>query len=250
MSRTSLTVIVDAPGDETPSTFVGPPHMKGHFGRRPRSPLIASDQVPALQLAQKLSKVATQHQRMASGWTSSSYLSVARSRLNDACNNLSKSIVAGLKMSTHHIAEACDWLVDESSSNVYPPHSCTVTDDGCIQCNQNDTSIRAGLQVALVDLQKRLSGIIDSGEREDNRSAFRGVAFEDEMTPANWLDDEDRFRIAFYMIALLDLAKETQHLFDLACNLRDNAQPKKWIFPKVIWPWSKVTPEMPAPTGT
>lgn len=232
---------VSMPGDDTPTQ--SPMHEK-----RKSSP---GADLSAVHLAQKLSKVATHQvgQRHASGG-SNTYPSPARSKLTNACNTLSDAIVAALDASVEDIAAACDWRNGEARN----------VDDALVP------GLKAHLHVALRDLQKRLSGIIDTTDMDSSlhgtaplspaqsrwsmRGSTRGVAFEDEMTSADWLDDEDRFRIAFYMIALLDLAKDTSHLMDVATGLRHNVQPKRWIFPRIIWPWSKVTPETPIPTGS
>lgn len=159
-----------------------------------------------------------------------------------ACTGLSDSIVAAMTSAAAQMSDACDWHWG--------------LDD-----HKDPAEVKAQLQTSLKDLQRHLSGIIDTTDIVNelqkststatlaSRHSAKGVMWEDEIpTTADWLDEEDRFRIAFYMIALLDLAKDTQHLLGYAVHLRQGAQPKHWIFPAIIWPWTKA-PETARPSS-
>ncbi|KAL1409882.1 hypothetical protein Q8F55_003881 [Vanrija albida] len=204
--------------------------------------------IDGAQLAHHLSRVATHTQpRHASGNSRNSrgrggpYVDPARAKLTMACTDLSDSIVAAMTSAAAQMSEACDWHWG--------------MDD-----HKDPVEVKAQLQTSLKDLQRHLSGIIDTTDLVNelhkststatlaSRLSARGVVWEDEIpTTADWLDEEDRFRIAFYMIALLDLAKDTQHLLGYAVHLRQGAQPKRWIFPAIVWPWTKA-PEMARPS--
>lgn len=154
---------------------------------------------------------------------------------------LSNAIVAALSFSSEEISTACDW--NRNRIDYQGPSA---------------AELKSQLQSARNDLEKRLSGIIDTHIEATNQNLLvpdsvpatpvtpRGVVFEDEMTTADWLDDEDRFRIAFYMIALLDLAKDATRLLAYSEHLRlESTKHKRLILPTIMWPWTKVTPETP-----
>jgi hypothetical protein len=226
--------------------------------------LSVHEHLSATQLATQLSKVAT-HSRDQTGGRRrhpspgpAATPSPARVRLTETCKVLSNAIISALNFAAGDIAVSCDWLD--------PPEDGTengekAREDSATAANKLKAQIRA----ALNDLERRLSGIIDAGDfsgaTPDNLATPtpsspvapatpvtpRTVVFEDQMTSSDWLDDEDRFRIAFYMIALLDLAKDATALLEYAVKLRTDSAgtPKRWIFPSIVWPWTRVTPESP-----
>ncbi|BEI85580.1 hypothetical protein CcaverHIS002_0509810 [Cutaneotrichosporon cavernicola] len=189
----------------------------------------------AEHLARELSKIAT-HRHTGSRIPSGNHDNSARRKLTATCGNLSNAIIAALRGSATLLTEACEW---RWRTPVVLPHT---------------DLLLAQLSGALDELEKRLSGILDSAEVP--KSPTSGVVFEDEMT-SDWLDEEDRFRIAFFMIALLDLARDTRFLLRTAGRLHDEQAPKQWYLPAVNWPWAPLPDDavLPSidrevPTGT
>lgn len=163
----------------------------------------------------------------------------ARVKLKQTCLSLTNTITAALGGTKHLVAVACGWHADPAS--VDPAHI---------------TVLQNQLEDALQDLQKRLGGIVDTIYGADGlgrgtsgaHMSARAITFEDELIETDWLDDEDRFRIAFYMIALLDLAKDTKELLCKAQELEQASGKKQWYFPPIPWPWSPVAPHAAMPS--
>lgn len=163
----------------------------------------------------------------------------ARFRLKQACLSLTETITAALYGTGNLVAIACDWQGDQAPKDaVHVPE------------------LKDQLDRALLDLQKRLGGIVDTiygadglaRTTSDSHLSARAITFEDELIETDWLDDEDRFRIAFYIIALLDLAKDTRELLNKAEELEQTSGKKRWYFPPIPWPWSPVAPHAAMPS--
>lgn len=163
----------------------------------------------------------------------------ARFRLKQTCMSLTGTITAALYGTGNLVAIACDWQGDQAPKDtVHIP------------------TLKSQLDRALLDLQKRLGGIVDTiygadglaRTTSDSHLSARAITFEDELIETDWLDDEDRFRIAFYMIALLDLAKDTRELLSKAEELEQTSGKKRWYFPPIPWPWSPVAPHAAMPS--
>lgn len=163
----------------------------------------------------------------------------ARFRLKQTCLSLTGIISTSIRSTGDLVAGACDWhhgQADDDSARI--------------------PELRKQLDKALLDLQKHLGSIVDTiygadglvRTTSESQLSMRAVTFEDEIIKADWLDDEDRFRIAFYMIALLDLAKDTKELLDNAEILRQESGRKRWFFPPMLWPWSPVAPNAQMPS--
>lgn len=190
-------------------------------------------EIPAAHLARELSKVATHSHpgsRIPSG-THHDHQDTARRKLTTTCGHLSDAIVAALYGASALLTEACDWHWREGECPPLP----------------SVDELQAQLDGALADLQKRLSGILDSAELPPLSPGDR-VVFEDQMT-SDWLDDEDRFRIAFFMIALLDLARDTRSLLQQAGALHSSSSPKKWYLPALDWPWTPLPSDAQLPSS-
>ncbi|GMK54467.1 hypothetical protein CspeluHIS016_0110530 [Cutaneotrichosporon spelunceum] len=170
----------------------------------------------AEHLARELSKIAT-HRHAGIRLPSGTHDSSARRKLTATCGNLGSAITAALRGSATLLTEACEWRWRTPPVLPHTDH------------------LLAQLDRTLAELEKRLSGILDGAEVP--KSPTSGVVFEDQMT-SDWLDEEDRFRIAFFMIALLDLARDTRLLLYTAGGLHDAQAHKQWYFPPVHWPWA------------
>lgn len=211
-------------------------HRLSHDFRYPSHPALdqsprRSTEVSAVQLSKKLTQVAThayRHGERHSSNPSHARAERARASLKEACTSLSTAIVASFECSAAYLTRAYDWQYAEGFAT-------PVTRSGT-------SELRNRLDTTLNDLQQRLSGIVDQDELHRSSSATtttgRGVTFEDEVSTADWLDDEDRFRIAFYMIALIDLARETRGMLDVSVRLGEAERPKRWILPRINRPWS------------
>lgn len=191
-----------------------------------------SHEISATQLTRQLSQVATHSYRHGERNTSNpvhARAERARASLNVACTSLSSAIIAAFHGAAGKLAAACDWH--------WP-----IATEALVKGSLGGThGLRERLDNALNDLQHRLSGIIDTDELHPSSSSAtvsRGVTFEDEISTADWLDDEDRFRIAFYMIALLDLARDARHFLDVAEQMGSDERPKRWMLPRIRAPWA------------
>ncbi|CAK9786611.1 hypothetical protein CC85DRAFT_191085 [Cutaneotrichosporon oleaginosum] len=202
-------------GTPTASVFNSASSMRSFHLHPPPLPR----ETAAAHLARELTKVATHTHggsRIPSG---SHHEHSARSKLTSTCGRLSNAIIAALQAAIVLLIEACEW------------HRLAPTPRPDVDAKE----LLSQLDVALDELQKRLTGILDGAEEPMSPAAER-VVFQDEMT-SDWLDDEDRFRIAFFMIALLDLARDTRLLLHTAARLQDERLPKRWFLPALNWPW-------------
>lgn len=219
----STTPVATPTGTPTASVFNSAESMKSFHLQPPPLPR----ETAAAHLARELSKVAT-HTHHGSRVPSGNRDNSARRKLTMTCGHLSDAIIAALQGAATLLTEACEW-------HWRAPAPLPNTDE-----------LLAQLDHALGELQKRLSGILESAELPVTPAEER-VVFEDEVT-SDWLDDEDRFRIAFFMIALLDLARDTRLLLCTGSALHANHGLKRWHMPPINWPWSPLPSDAQLPS--
>ncbi len=210
-------------GTPTASAFNSAASMRSFHLQPPPMPR----ETAAAHLARELSKVAT-HTHGGSRIPSGDHEHSARRKLTTTCGRLSDAITAALQGAATLLTEACEWHWRAAAPL------------------PDAEALLAQLDRALDELQKRLSGILDSAEVPMSPAEER-VVFEDDLT-SDWLDDEDRFRIAFFMIALLDLARDTRLLLQTAGRLHSEPPLKRWHLPPLNWPWSPLPDDAQLPS--
>ncbi|KAL7422678.1 hypothetical protein Q5752_001969 [Cryptotrichosporon argae] len=249
--RVALERSYATPGTATPSRSATP-QARTRFASSPTRPgltasatglrerlvaaaRISTSPVSALALQDRLADVATHKER--GRRPVSAHTHSVRLSLMGSCRDLSAAIIAALRGVARELGTTHDWM--ETKDVAADKEK---TEDALVD-------IRARVQALLGELQNRLRGVVDSSNETPGSKlrividddATRQVAFDDDV---DWLNDGDRFRVAFYMIALIDLAKDATQLIDatIQTTRADDAR-KHWILPRMKW-WEKTAEEV------
>lgn len=104
-------------------------------------------------------------------------------------------------------------------------------------------SFKRDLEVALSNLQRDLTQMLSqlgdwkTMRRSDAPAGHKPLVQSTDKEPPN---DREHFRLAFYMTALLDLAKEVLHLQQVILSLHKQANDKvRWQWPSIYSPWTR-----------
>ena len=220
-----------------PSESAPPRASTGSSGARP-FPTFPVDLIIPLSLRYKPYLFSSKRKRTQSAISTASAVD---SKLKDTCHRLVQAISQALRVSASDLSAAYGWAVVPSTLPLHGTLSLLEAKDH--------------LELVLTEMQMSLTTILDlSNPINGNQvpsgmppkdSAFSDLAVEIAL-------DRDRFRLAFYMTALLDLAKDVLNLLFIVMDITAKASPSKhWILPAVVWPWTRGTelPETVVPDG-
>jgi hypothetical protein len=134
-----------------------------------------------------------------------------------ACRTLVSSVQQALRSAAAELAEIFGWA-----------------DVGGTPAGKEVQVVQAKdeLELALSELQLKLAILLDDlgAERRESRGRSPGHASID----SHHGHDRDHFRLAFYMTALLDLAKDVLRVLNVVIGLSQRAtEGKRWYWPRI-----------------
>lgn len=151
--------------------------------------------------------------------------------INSASSNLVSAIQKALQSSSTELAELCEWSISSCGSEKAM---------GILQAKDD-------LEIALSELQLNLALLLNDLGTESRHSSHSADTAKHFMHSDT--GDRDHFRLAFYMTALLDLAKELLELLHVVINLSKHARSSKRIFFPIIPGMSRLNAHVGSPTA-
>ena len=181
------------------------------------------------------------------GRQSRSLVAPPRPKLVDSSTHLVEAITKGLKLASSHLSLVCAWRAPLASETTPP-----------IAPKQDDLlQAKADIEFALADLQVQLKNLLD-GLGASSRVPSSIVGSPTQLSPSRPVSrmpshvsmnldidhlqvdalDRDHFRIAFYMTALLDCAKDVLALLYAVIEIVTQADEREqWFWPDFSRAW-------------
>ena len=155
---------------------------------------------------------------------------LGRHTITTASQNLVNSIQQALQSSSVELADVCEWPL--SSASMEKP--------------VGTAQAREELELALADLQLNLAILLNDLGADPHRNAS---PTDSSNPPSNvGMGDRNNFRLAFYMTALLDFAKDVLELLKVIIALSRQATGSKRIFFPIIPGMSRLDLHVGNPT--
>jgi hypothetical protein len=154
-----------------------------------------------------------------------------RHAITTASRTLVKSIQQALHSCSTELADVCEWST--SSRGVEKPI-------GALQAKDE-------LESALADLQLNLAILLNDLGSESHRNSYSSDSAR--TLYLGETAERDHFRLAFYMTALLDLAKDILELLNVVITISRQARPSKRIFLPLIPGMSRLYVDAGNPTA-
>lgn len=133
-------------------------------------------------------------------------------QLTTSTDTVTKSIRECITLTLAVVRATYGWSTSTETDNISADEGVGIDLEQC----------RSDLQTAVAVLQLRLSSMMD----ELGVSQGIGINHQHASIPYR-----DRWRIAFYVVALIDLAKDVDHLLDTTIALRAGVSAKRFFLP-------------------
>jgi len=157
-------------------------------------------------------------------------LPTSKHAITYASRNLVKAIQQALQSSSTELISLCDWPASSSAMDKVV---------GAVQAKDE-------LEVALSELQLNLALLLnglgtDSYHTKHTMDSMRQLVHAD-------MGDKNHFRLAFYMTALLDLAKEVLEFLNVVISISKTARPSKRVYFPILPGMSRLGAQAGSPS--